>query len=106
MASYDETALVAPAFRVLRTMVGTWLRYDKQLCRSSFQGCWNRETWLRYNKIALEASALRVLRTMVGTWLRYDETALVGLGFRVLRNMVGTWLRYDKQLSRSSFQGS
>ncbi|XP_023347648.1 DNA polymerase epsilon catalytic subunit A, partial [Eurytemora carolleeae] len=26
LASYDETALVAPAFRVLRTMVGTWLR--------------------------------------------------------------------------------
>ena len=26
LASYDETALAAPAFRVLRTMVGSWLR--------------------------------------------------------------------------------
>jgi len=26
LASYDETALAAPAFRVLRTMVATWLR--------------------------------------------------------------------------------
>merc|ERR550519_1637584 len=26
LASYDETALAAPAFRVLRTMVGAWLR--------------------------------------------------------------------------------
>ena len=35
LASYDETALAAPAFRVLRTMVGSWLR-DVSLYRNIY----------------------------------------------------------------------
>jgi hypothetical protein len=41
LASYDETALAAPAFRVLRTMVATWLRDVSQYQNvfADYQAC-------------------------------------------------------------------